>query len=136
MSVPVFKRNNHNLKYYSLAREIRIDIIKIIKKIDKSDDFIVMKYKEVFFEYSRRIIYNIRIAHNIYVKTKTDYEMRRGYQNKAIAICHVVLEEIEFLFEIFPKAIKLFEQIIKKLNEEIILLKAWRNANDKIGNNF
>lgn len=136
MSVPVFRRKNHNLKYYSLAREIRIDIIKIIKKIDKSDNFIVEKYKEVFFEYSKNLIYNIRMSHNIYVKTKTDYEMRRGYQNKAIATCHVILEEIEFLFEIFPKAIRLFEQLIKKINEEIILLKGWRTANDKIGNNF
>ncbi len=134
--MPVHRRKEHNLKYYSLAREIRIDILKIIKKIDKSDNFIVEKYKEVFFEYSRKLIYNIRIAHNIYVKTKIDYEMRRGYQNKAIAICHLLLEEIEFLFEIFKNAIKLFEQLIKKIDEEILVLKGWRTSNDKIGNSF
>lgn len=107
-------------------------MLKVIRKIDKSDNFVVEKYKEILFEYSRRLTYNIRMAHNIYVKTQTDYEMRRGYQNKAIAICYVILEEIEFLFEIFPKAINLFDTLIKQLNEEITILKGWRTSNDKI----
>lgn len=136
MSVPKHRRAEHNYQYIANAREIRKIMFVVIRRLDKSDDIVEEFFKRKLLEYCAQLTQNIRIAHDIYIKTYIDFAERRKYQSKAIAMTNLIMEEITNLIELFPKYIKTFENVLKLLNNEVALLRGWRKSTDKVADNL
>lgn len=136
MSVPKHKRTEHSYEYIANAREIKKLLLIIIHRLDNTENVVEIFYREKLLSYSLQLTYYIRIAHDIYIKTDLDFKIRRIHQTKAIALTNLMMEEITFLIYLFPKYIKTFENILEKLNKEVILLKGWRKSTDKVIDKF
>lgn len=80
----------------------------------------------------------IRKANAIYPQTMPEYEERRLYQTKAICAIDCLTEELSFAVALLNRKIGIdinrLEPYLKLIEEEYVLLKAWRKSDNKIRN--
>nr|DAG47191.1 MAG TPA: hypothetical protein [Caudoviricetes sp.] len=105
-------------------------------RIDTYCDF--EKYNYLLQTHKRNIDYNmsmlvekVRFANSIRPRLYTEYELRRNYQNEALAFCDVIVGELQEVVETFAVDINKFEPYIKGINREIDLIKGWRQKDNR-----
>ena len=134
-------------------------IAKVIKDIDENDkktiDEIFEKYGKIphkefqseypewFMEYERETLFkimqelveNIVKANSIYVSNNTEYELRRAYQDKAVACCYALYQELQYLKKVTGTDLNYFVTILEEIEKEVDLLKGWRQSENKLKGN-
>lgn len=117
------------------------DLHKVARKrfecgIDAYCDF--EKYNYLLQTHKRNIDYNmsmlvekVRSANSIRPRLYTEYELRRNYQNEALAFCDVIIGELQEAVETFAVDINKFEPYVKGINREIDLIKGWRQKDNR-----
>ena len=117
------------------------DLHKVARKkfecrIDRYCDY--DKYNYLLQTHKRNIDYNmsmivekVRSANSVHPRIYSEYELRRNYQNEALAFCDVVIGELQEAVEIFNVDINEFEPYIKGINREIDLIKGWRQKDNR-----
>lgn len=104
---------------------------------DETED--ISKYRYLMQNFKTRIdqlasllTSNIRAANSIYPTTMHEYEQRRDYQNAAIINCEQLIKELQRVVEVFDVDINLYGRYVKAINQEIGLIKKWRQRDNKI----
>lgn len=136
MSVPKHERTEHSYEYIANARNLRKLMFIAIRRLNKSEDETETYFRKQLLKYCSQLTYYIRMGHDIYVVTDLDFKIRRIHQTKAISLANLIMEEIHFLMELYPKYIKNFEKICELSNKEVKLLKGWRKSADKVKDKF
>lgn len=134
--VPKHKQKEHSYEYIANARRIRQLLLTTIYRLDNTENAVEIFYRQRLLTYGAQLTYNIRMAHDIYIITDLDFKYRRMFQNRAIGIVNLLMEEITYLFELFPKYTNQFTELLKKLDKENALLKGWRKSTDKVKDRF
>ena len=98
------------------------------------------EYPEWFMDHERDVILrilqelmeNIIRANSIYVSkgNRTEYELRRAYQDKAIGCCFALFQELQFMKSVFNTDSNRFETILESIDKEVDLLRGWRQSNN------
>ena len=89
-------------------------------------------YRDFFIGIMRTILHNIRRANDTYPTTIAQFDTRRAYQDLAIRDCEVVYEELQYVISVLPVDANKYEEIVKKIDEEIALLRGWRKSDNRI----
>ena len=87
--------------------------------------------KKAFNGLCQSLIFDITHANSIYVTNMSEYEERRMYQTKAICTCYCLCAEIACIKNIFNIDLKLVNNLIALISDEIELLRAWRHSDKK-----
>lgn len=79
------------------------------------------------------IVGDIHRANDLFVTNLLEYEQRRLYQNKAIANCDVLKQELQSIVDIMPGLnINKYKTSIKMIDKEIVLMKSWRKSDIRL----
>ena len=101
-------------------------------------------FEEWFIAYQRDVVMDcigkateyIFTANSIYPSIPEELVERRIYQDKAIAQCYILLQELQYTIEILPVDIQKYVRFSESLEREIGLLKGWRKADNKFKKQF
>ena len=128
---------------------------QIIKNIDNRDQKIIddvfakygktsnqqfkSDYPSWFFDFERDVlmkllhemIANITSANSIYASHEFEFDMRRKYQNKAIANCYQIYQELQYITSSFNSDMNKIVRLLDAIEKEIDLLKGWRQSDNK-----
>ena len=100
-------------------------------------------YPEWFLDFERKnisdclvnLIQNITQANSIYPRNGYEFifewDLRRSYQDKAIAACYNLYQELQYIVSLFPTDLNKFIYILDDIEKEVELLKDWRQADNK-----
>lgn len=112
------------------------------------------EYPQWFTDYERNIISNLLTemvtniieANSIYPTHRKDengedkkadivYEsecgLRRTLQDKAIAVCYRLYQELQYIQSLFPQDLNRFCPLLGDIEREVDLLKGWRQSDNK-----
>ena len=142
------------LKDFGCSRNAR-SVRQVIKNIEPEDqktiDDIFAKYgkspnheyqseypqwfvdseRDVIMRIMQDMVFHITKANSIYVQSEYEFDMRRGYQTKAIGDCYVLYQELQYIISVFRTDINHFIPTLEKVEREIDLLKGWRQSDNK-----
>lgn len=130
-------------------------IKQVLKDIDETDQKVIddifikygknphkeyqSEYPEWFVNYEREIIsrilsdimLNITQANSIYPYKDFEWDLRREYQDKAIAECYCLIQELQYIVSLFPTDLNRFVYLLEAIERETQLLKGWRQSDNK-----
>lgn len=128
MSVVKSKRGEGRLSVITKANELAAYTIKICsneKNFPKRYRWCVTnKIVDAAIEISNYV----NMANSIYVKDKTDYEIRKKYQTKAIASTYSLLNMMDISYRVFGIESNRMEYWTKITAEVQTMLKNWRKS--------
>ena len=75
---------------------------------------------------------NLVAAKSIYPTALHEYQQRREYQNNAIGNASQLLTILQRTIDIFEVDVNVYEPYVKDINQEIDLIKRWRQKDNKI----
>lgn len=104
---------------------------------DKIENFaryhdLMRKSKDQVIQETALITSNLRGANSIYPTTLHEYEIRRDYQNYALAHCEILIKELQHIVELFDVDVNAYRRYINAIDREIGLIKKWRQSDNKI----
>lgn len=73
----------------------------------------------------------ITMANSIFPVYLHEYEQRRELQNVAIGLCFDILQEFQYILDALDIDINGYAEYVGLIGEEIRLLRAWRQADNK-----
>ena len=127
----------------------------IIKDLDEEDEKILNEvfakygktpnqvfqsgYPQWFVDYERGIIsrclsdivQNITRANSIYPINENEVELRRSFQDVAIAECYNLYQELQYIVSLFPSDLNRFINLLEEVEKEVVLLKGWRKSGNR-----
>lgn len=130
-------------------------VVQIIKDIDSEDQKII---DEVFAKYGKTpnqefqseypswfiekesnklidllydLITNITTANSIYAYYVSEFELRRKYQDLALANCYVLFQELLYIGNTLSLDWNHITRILDMLEDEVDKLKGWRQSDNK-----
>jgi hypothetical protein len=74
---------------------------------------------------------NLRAANSLYPTSMHEYEIRRDYQNIAIANCEQLIKELQRIVEKFDVDVNQYSKYSKAIDREIGLIKSWRQHDNR-----
>ena len=77
---------------------------------------------------------NIIHANEIYVTSEEEYQLRRCFQDKAIADCYQLYTELEIMSDNIPMNLNTLIGIFELIDREITLLRGWKGSDKKAWN--
>ncbi len=80
----------------------------------------------------REIGSHITSANNIFPYYKEELIERRLYQDRAIAACNNLLQELQYVIDIIPVNVNAYTGIATMIEHEIKLLKGWRTSDNRV----
>ena len=86
---------------------------------------------ETISEMTNRLIFLINQANSIYPTTLHELERRRDIQTDAISCCNFILNQMQTINDIYDIDLNLFCECVNLLDEELRLLKRWRQSDNK-----
>lgn len=104
---------------------------------DETEDFSRYRYlmqrsKDRVDQTAALLTNNLRGANSIYPTSMHEYELRRDYQNYALANCEMLIRELQHVVEIFDVDLNLYNRYVTAIDREIGLIKKWRQRDNKI----
>ena len=88
--------------------------------------YLLYNYKSRLEMIAATIVNNIRAANSIYPKNLHECEVKRDYQNAAIANCEQLISELQRIIDIFDVDVNVYIRYSKAIDREIDLIKRWR----------
>lgn len=115
-----------------------------VEKIDKAAK--LTEEQKEFLNYRRsyitltllRLNSNLRKANAIYIKTPTDYEQRRKFQNTALGNCDDLIDTLQKVvqtvanFDGFKINLNKYTSSALIIDKEINLIKDWQKSDNKV----
>ena len=80
------------------------------------------------------LMLNITAANSIYPVNLMEVDLRRGLQDKAIANCEQLLQQLIYCADVMPLQSSKIEPYAEMIDKEIALLKGWRKTTNDIAN--
>lgn len=153
MSVVKNKRSLSRLEFYNNARKLRNDLTnfllrdfgvrnKVYRSIEEDNKVVTTteQYPQWLVDYYRKSIIsilnslmtNIVAANSVYPINLDEVNYRRILQDKAIANCEQLFQELVYLSDVLPISLIKVEPYAETIDFEITLLKAWRKTTNTI----
>ena len=162
MSVPVGDRKESKFEAITFSVELHNMLIELMQRdfgIKDVDDFVRVQFahgrinKEDFSHYqylmhqfkteinrtALMLTSNVRAANSIYPSSQlpkeiavSEREKRRQYQDYAILNCETLINHLQRAIDVFKVDINKFERHVKAIDQEIGLIKKWRQRDNKI----
>lgn len=82
------------------------------------------------------IIVNVRSANSIYPTSLHECDLRRNYQDQAIAACECAISKMQQIVDFFEVNVNCFKRYVELIDEEIHLIKKWRRSDNKLRKKF
>lgn len=140
MSVPKNKRKKSRFEVFHNVQQLQKELVLYLMNdfgitnhmnIGKAQ-FLDLKFRRVV-NVCADIIGDIHRANDLYVTNLMEYEQRRLYQDKAIANCDVLKQELQSVIDIISGInINKYKTSIELIDKEIVLIKAWRKSDIKL----
>ena len=143
MSVVKSKRKPSRFEVEHNAFKIRTVLLKDIL-VDygvMNREQLIPQLQQILYEstphllnYARQISNCIQSANALYGINIEMMNERRKWQDRAIAYCNCILQEFQYIIAVLNDFINVnkYKQITELVNTEIILIKGWRKADNKI----
>lgn len=93
--------------------------------------WIIDKFRDSFWDILRDMHVNITRAYSIWATNFSEAVERRNAQNRAIAACENLLQEMTFAIDILDVDAEKYMRYVDLIAIEINLLKGWRKADNK-----
>lgn len=90
--------------------------------------------RESIINCMREMSHHITIANSIYPNSIYECDVRREHQDIAIAECEFLLQEFQYVLRVIPLDANKLMPLVKKVEKEIALLKAWRKSDNALRN--
>ena len=125
-------------KKYSMDKadgEIFVELCekyKIATLVETYPDWLIMEFRKTILYNLRDLIKCITQANSIYPVSISELEERRGWQNRAIGDCEILLQEMAYIISVIPVDANKYMPYVDLIQREIALLKGWRKADNKI----
>ena len=139
MSVPLYKRSISKKQYFYHYKKLQKEIISLLlRDFDIKD---TQQYPLWIIEHKRNEIMRslntistcISRAEAVYPNTEELKQDRITYQTRAIQECFALHDNIQFCSEILPiKNRNIYTQIAYNIQQEVVLLRYWKRATNKI----
>lgn len=100
--------------------------------IDEFPKWYVERERNRLAYFAEQLHSNIVVAYSIYPTNMTEFDERRLYQDKAIANCFQLLQELQYLMRILPIDANKLMHFTDLVKQETALLKGWRKSDNKI----
>lgn len=136
------KRNKRSVK--QVLKNISPDDQKIIDSIFKKygtnpDKEYQSEYPEWFVNnvhntiitILHNLVNNIIEANTIYATHDFEFDIRRKYQDEAIANCYQLYQELQYVTDTFYTDLNKCIPLLESIEREIDLLKGWRTSDNK-----
>lgn len=123
---------------YSKKSPLRQGYTSLLRKgmdLDHVDRIIDAYVDKVYFS-AIDISGYLHSADSIYPKSIEDLQLRREYQNKAIAECRRLRSYLHNIVNMFDVDILVFENTVTVLDRELSLIKRWRTSDNKFKGMF
>ena len=137
MSVPAYRRSLSNLQFYETGFKIYEEIVKVLDKLPKKIDetnrgyLIAYFYRSILDQINNMFTY-INMANSIYCRnSNSNLNRRKKYSDEAISSCYSLISLIEMLARSYIGKVGELANISKDLNDEIALLRGWKNKTCK-----
>lgn len=131
MAVVKSKRGENELDVTTFSRELAVYTIRICTNENNFPKRYRWCVTNEIVKSVNIIHSNIRKANEVYVKDKSDYQLRKRYQNIAIAEIGSLLGYMDIAFELFGvKDKRMFHWTGLVINVQNLLRK-WKKADDK-----
>lgn len=104
---------------------------KRVKKAIRYSKWFTESERDALVSFMREASAEMYIANNIFPTSSEEYYERRIHQNKAIASCTNVLEELQYIVDVLPVDVNKYTPYALLIEEEIKLLRTWRKSNKK-----
>lgn len=110
--------------------------IRYARGKDSHEDFeryryMMHNFKNRIDQIASQLTNNVRAANSIYPTSMHEYEQRRDYQNLAIINCEQLIKELQRVVDVFEVDVNLFKRHIQAIDREIMLIKKWRQRDNK-----
>lgn len=104
---------------------------KRVKKAIRYAKWFTESERNALVNFMREASAEMYIANSIFPTSEEEYYERRIHQNKAIAACTNVLEELQYIVDTLPVDVNKYTPYALLIEEEIKLLRTWRKSNKK-----
>ena len=133
-----YKSIKQVIKYIKKKKKKTIDDIYVKYNKNPNKEYQSV-YPEWFVNYERTIIskilsdivINITQANSIYPYKDFEWDLRRKFQDKAIADCYCLIQELQYIVSLFPTDLNRFCYLLDNIERETMLLKGWRQSDNK-----
>lgn len=153
MSVVKNKRSLSRLEFYNNARKLRNDLTnfllrdfgvrnkvyrsveednKVVTTTEQYPHWLVDYYRKSIISILNSLMTNIVAANSVYPINLDEVNYRRILQDKAIANCEQLFQELVYLSDVLPISLIKVEPYAETIDFEITLLKAWRKTTNTI----
>lgn len=93
--------------------------------------WLIEKFRDSMWDILRDMHINITRAYSIWATNEAEAAERRICQDRAIASCENLLQEMQLAIEVLPIDAEKYMRYVDVIEEEIILLKGWRKSDNK-----
>ena len=83
----------------------------------------------------RELVANLTAANSIYPVNEAEWTERRLYQDRAIANCYQILQELQYAIETLHPDINRYTRFALDIETEVKLIKGWRKYDNKVRSN-
>lgn len=140
MSVPKSKRKRSRFEVFHNMQRLQKELVKYLM-LDfgvtrctnlGEAQFLDLKFERII-NLCADIVGDIHRANDLFVTNLLEYGQRRLYQDKAIANCDVLKQELQSIVDIMPGLnINKYKTSIKMIDKEIVLIKSWRKSDIRL----
>lgn len=140
MTVPKSKRNKSRFEVFHNMQGVQKELILYLMDdfgITRNASlgearFLGLKFQRVI-NICSDIVGDLHRANDLFVTNMMEYEQRRLYQDKAIANCDVLKQELQSVIDVISGLnINKYKISIKLIDKELVLIKSWRKADIRL----
>lgn len=123
---PVEEMNTEEQKRYA----------KRLSKNIAFDKWFVKNERKTVLNVMRDITSEMFVANSIYPQYPDELIERRLHQDRAIGLCYVLAQELQYAIETLPVDINKLTRFTEMIQTEVKLLKGWRKSDNKFKRAF
>ncbi|CDI43313.1 hypothetical protein [Lactobacillus helveticus] len=140
MTVPKSKRNKSRFEVFHNMQAVQKELILYLMDdfgITRNTNlgeaqFLDLKFQRVI-NLCSDIVGDLHRANDLFVTNMMEYGQRRLYQDKAIANCDVLKQELQSVIDVISGLnINKYKISIKLIDKELVLIKSWRKADIRL----
>lgn len=105
---------------------------EIQKVPEEYPNWLIEKFRDTVYRLLEDMHKDITFAYSIWPTNKAEFEEKRIWQDRAIACCESLLQEFTLIIDILPVDANKYVNYVKKIDDEIKLLKGWRKSSNKL----